>query len=271
MLLLAGLAGSCVDMRVDHARRIADDIAEAAGFSARLIETPQFTLLSYQRFAPREGSVLDVYIEGDGLAWINRTQISDDPTPSDPLALRMAAADDAPNVLYLARPCQFVAASNDHCDPKYWAESRYAPEIVEATNNAVDQALARSDAHRVELVGYSGGGVLAALVAARRNDVVRVITVGANLDLPFWTNEKHVSPLSGSLSPTDERTALGRIPQVMFVGGRDDIVPPSVANHYRAALPVGAPAIIVTISEFSHTCCWATAWPDLIRRARSLP
>ena len=74
-------------------------------------------LTAWSRIAgPADGPVdgpvdeVHVYIEGDGYAWATTTDPSDDPTPINPLALRLAAVDDAPNVLYLARPCQFRPA-----------------------------------------------------------------------------------------------------------------------------------------------------------------
>ena len=46
-----------------------------------------------------------VYIEGDGLSWIDRFTPSSDPTPVDPLTFKLTKLDQSPNVIYLARPC----------------------------------------------------------------------------------------------------------------------------------------------------------------------
>jgi esterase/lipase len=40
-----------------------------------------------------------------------------------------------------------------------------------------------SGASRLRLVGYSGGGVMAMLLAARRDDVAQVVTIAAPLRL----------------------------------------------------------------------------------------
>lgn len=63
--------------------------------------TDDFTLLTY--LPPISGAVntLTIHIEGDGLAWINSSTPSSDPTPTNPLALRLALLDTAPSV-YLA-------------------------------------------------------------------------------------------------------------------------------------------------------------------------
>ena len=275
LLALLGLAGAeagCTALRHDAALDEAARIAAAGGLSPRVIAAGRFDLTAYQRLGAGGGGKLVVYIEGDGLAWINRGQLSDDPTPSDPVALRFAAQDDAADVLYLARPCQYVTgASARNCAPRYWSEARFAPEVVEAADRAVALVKAEAGQARIELVGYSGGGVLATLLAARRNDVVRVITVAANLDLPSWTAYHHVTPLSQSLNPTDAAAALAKVPQVILVGTRDEVVPPALIERYRAALPADAPIAIVPVAGFSHECCWSERWPALLREARALP
>jgi hypothetical protein len=51
------------------------------------------------------------YQSGDGLAWLSSDVPSSDPTPLDPLALRLALAKPARNAAYLARPCGVLRAS----------------------------------------------------------------------------------------------------------------------------------------------------------------
>ncbi len=248
----------------------ADRIGRAAGLTPSRIAAGPFDLLSYARIGPGSGAV--VYIEGDGIAWINRTQLSDDPTPTDPTALRLAAADDAPTVLYLARPCQFAApAAKPGCDPKYWSIARYAADIVDAMSAAIDAFEARAGKSRLELIGYSGGGVIATLLAAQRSDVDRVVTVAANLDVAFWTDYHAVTPLSQSLNPADFADRLDRVPQVIFVGDRDEIVPAAIISHYTQKFRGSAPIKVIAERGFSHDCCWAEHWPALLRVARGFP
>ena len=257
--------GSCVDRAAT-----ADHIGRAAGLSLRLIDAGAFRLLSYQRIGP--GQDLVVYIEGDGLAWINRAQLSEDPTPTDPVALRLAAEDNAATVLYLARPCQFATLTETRgCDAKYWSAARYGSDVVDAINRAISEVAAGAGKSRLELVGYSGGGVIATLLAARRDDVVRVISVAANLDVAFWTDYHKASPLFQSLNPADFADRLARTPQVIFVGGRDDIVPAAVVEHYAQEFPPAASIKIVSLADDAHDCCWAEKWPELLRVARSFP
>jgi hypothetical protein len=55
---------------------------------------------------------------------------------------------------------------------------------------------------------------VAALVAARRTDVDRLVTVAGNLDPTAWAVYQHIQPLTGSLNPADEVDALSRTGRV---------------------------------------------------------
>ena len=94
-----------------------------------------------------------------------------------------AVAGPAPNVAYLARPCQFMPMDrNPQCAVPYWTGKRYTPEVIASMNDAVDRLVARVPGQPVNLIGYSGGGAVAVLIAARRHDVATLRTVAGNLD-----------------------------------------------------------------------------------------
>lgn len=266
LVLLCGAAG-CTS-RLDAARGVAAEIASRGGLEERVFYGGGFRLQGWRRRGQARDSILAVYLEGDGRAWIDRGRLATDPTPTDPVGLRLAAADPAPALLYLARPCQYLGAAAPPCAPRYWSEARFAPEIVAATAAAIDRAKAEAGAAELELIGYSGGGVLATLIAAERHDVARLVTVAAPLDLGAWTRLEAVSPLSQSLDPVRFAAALARIPQTHFAGAKDGIVPPALADSYRRRLGDRAPARIIVVPGFTHDCCWARDWPRLIAAAR---
>lgn len=269
VLCAASITG-CADFRVTAARNEADRIALPAGFVPEVVDADLFRFTSYVRNRKTTDNTLVVYIEGDGLAWINRGRVSGNPTPPDPLALRLAAADNAPTVLYLARPCQFaIETEAASCASRYWTTARFAPEVVDAENRAIDEIKGATSKNTIELIGYSGGGTLATLLAARRSDVERVITVAANLDLPSWTDYHDVTPLKDSLNPSDFVERLRKIPQVIFVGGEDENVPLSVVTPYARRFTKDSVISLIVIPTYSHSCCWARQWPDLLLRARA--
>lgn len=265
--ILAVLSTSaCGGLGLDRLGR-AEEIAGQARMEPVSFDTGPFVLKGFMRRSadPARNHQLMVYIEGDGLAWLSKYQLSRDPTPRSPTSLELAAADPSPQVLYLARPCQYTADSGAwrSCDARYWSTHRFAPEVITALGNALDQAKQRSGARRLVLVGFSGGGVAAALLAERRTDVDALATVASPLDLAAWTAFHKVTPLYGSLAPTDQADKLAKLPQVHFVGADDRVVPGTIVESFLGRLGPGADAHMERIPATDHGCCWAEHWPVL--------
>ncbi|HLN24388.1 MAG TPA: hypothetical protein VK558_10420 [Patescibacteria group bacterium] len=240
-------------------------MAKQAGWSFGMVDAAPFFLATALSPLSPGNRPLAVYIEGDGLAFISRHTPSSDPTPTNPTALLLALAHPGP-AAYIGRPCQFTDPTTArHCDVAYWTNLRYAPEVIDSVGLAIDDLKRRSGARRVILVGYSGGGAVAALLAARRSDVVGLVTVSANLDLGYWVGHAGFSPLTGSLDPADDAPRLKDLPQVHFVGRRDKVVEPAVARSFLARMG-GDSARLIEIPEADHTCCWIKSWRELSRR-----
>ena len=148
------------------------------------------------------------------------------------MALELAAEDPAANVAYIARPGQYTETGAPGCDASYWDNRRFSEEVIAAVNSAVAVILKKSGSDKIELVGYSGGGAVAVLVAARRSDVISLRTLAGNLD-PDAVNKYHkVSRLEGSLNPIDYAEKVRNIPQRHFAGSRDKVVPPFIARSF---------------------------------------
>ena len=204
---------------------------------------------------------LTVYIEGDGRAFLTRERASPDPTPKRPVGLRLALADPAPNFLYLARPCQYAGrATRSPCNPRYWTTARFAPEVIAALSAAIDGTMAELNSRTVELVGYSGGGSAAALVAAYRGDVERLVTIAANLDTELWTRTLGVSPMHLSANPKLVARAIRNIPQIHLIGSDDVLVPPIIGRSFLKSADLPATRHFSVIQGHSHTCCWHRHW-----------
>jgi len=241
----------------------AQRLAREADWVAQRLQVPGFDFMAYVPQRWRSGPELTVYIEGDGLAWLTPTRPSSNPTPLNPVGLKLALAHPAGEVAYLGRACQYLGANAAGCDPRYWTEERFSPEVVQAMSTAVSQLKAQRHAQRIILVGYSGGGALAVLLAAQRSDVQRIVTVAGNLDTQAWTQRHGLGELVGSINPADWARRVAHIPQWHFVGAQDSNIVPALVQGYAAQLPPHSPAHVLVLDGFTHSCCWAEGWAAL--------
>lgn len=263
--LLATLLLACTSLpTVPQRIAQANQMAQEAGWRTEMIPVGRFDLMAYLPMAPARHELLTVYIEGDGMAWVSRSQPALDPTPVHPIALQMALRHPRGAAAYLARPCQFVGQAHvKGCNNSYWTGHRFSEEVVAATSIALDQLKRRFNAQQLELVGYSGGAAVAALVAARREDVARLVTVAGNLDHRAWTAMHHDSPLTGSLNPADYWQKLAGTEQIHFVGGNDPNVTEAITQAFVARFETGQRPSIRLIAGFDHVCCWADRWAEI--------
>jgi hypothetical protein len=272
-LVALGIAlflSACASPPTPAARRdIADSVATGRGWQRLVVPADAFELAVYVPTVQEPRAMLTVYIEGDGFAWVSPSQPSSDPTPNHPVGLELALAHPRGNATYLARPCQYVVdAAASGCGQRYWTQARFAPEVIDAENNALDALKVRFHAEQLTLVGYSGGGAVAALLAARRSDVTRLITVAGNLDHAGWTRHHHVEPLTSSLNPADMVNALKGIRQWHFVGGMDRIIPPALVESFAARFPDSHRPRVLVEPGYDHVCCWVQNWSRLMQQVR---
>jgi hypothetical protein len=264
------LAAGCTTIPTADARRAsAQTLASSRGWTLQTVSAGPFVLAAFLPPATTPVSQLTIYLEGDGMAWISPSRISGDPTPINPLALRLALAQPVGVAAYLGRPCQYVFTAGA-CEESFWTWRRFAPEVVLATNVAIDVVKKRFDARQLTLVGYSGGATVAMLIAARRSDVVRVVSVAGNLDHRTWSELHQIDPLRGSLNPADDTPSSQRFIQWHFAGEKDDVIPPQLVRDFAARYVAVKPTIRV-MKGFDHHCCWAQAWPRLWNDVTSQP
>jgi hypothetical protein len=259
----ACVGGSPLDSRQD----VADRVAQSAQLDSVRLRSGAFEVQGYRNYRQPAGATLTVYIEGDGLAWnAFGTAPSRDPTPRDPVALRLAALDTAANRLYLARPCQYqTSAALARCSYLYWTSHRFAEDVVAAYVDIIEAQKTRVGARHIRLIGYSGGGALAALIAGRLGGDIDLVTIVAPLDHAHWTRVMQISPMTGSLNPAASGAVLANIPQTHFISTRDAVVPESVTQSYVRALgPDRGRVRVVRVEDADHWCCWPELWPELL-------
>lgn len=196
-----------------------------------------------------------VFLENDGLPWQTPTLVSNDPTPRHPVALALFRKTDQPSI-YLGRPCQWVGTFESPCQPFFWTGGRFHPDVVNSLVAALEKVVA--DKRRpLILVGHSGGGTLAVLMAHRYESVAAVVTVAAVLDHRRWTSRLALTPLSGSLNPSEDMPQRGGAPvELHAFGALDEVVMADDAAGYLARFD-GATLVLPRVD---HACCWESWW-----------
>ena len=229
------LITSCHPYQKNNRVKLANDISAQGKLTKRIIGTKNFFLTTYSKFTFTldRSDIMHVYIEGDGYAWKNRYQPSKDPTPINPIGLRMAVSDFADNILYIARPCQYTDLNIDKkCNKVYWTGSRFSQEVITSINQTINYFQNKYQIKNVAIYGHSGGGALAVLVASQRKDVREIGTIAANLNHKKLNKLHGVTPLNDSLDAIDVVDKVKSIPQFHIAGGEDGVVFPGIIGEF---------------------------------------
>lgn len=250
--------------RISHAQ----SIAKQAGFQSTIIATPEFDLVAYRKSVRQLGDRLVIYIEGDGHAWKTASLPSDNPTPINPLALSLAVHDTRPAVAYLARPCQYVSIPIRGCSVEQWTNARFSSAVIASMNTAIDNLKKEFEAKELVLVGYSGGGSVAVLIADQRKDVTQIVTVAGNLDTQAWVNLYGLEPLTDSINPATVASQLRSVTQAHFIGGKDEVIPRAVTQSFLQKMGSPNQARVIELPSYGHVCCWSENWKELLKESK---
>jgi pimeloyl-ACP methyl ester carboxylesterase len=245
----------------------AKQLAVQAGFQESVLSNAQFDLVAFSKPSKQVNSVLVVYIEGDGRAWKTAALPSDNPTPTNPLALRLAIQDPRPAVAYLARPCQFITLPSRGCSEKFWTNARFSTAVIENMNESVEKLKRQYGASELVLIGYSGGGAIATLIAAKRTDIKSITTVAGNLDTNTWVRLYRLEPLSESVNPASVARSIRDIPQIHYVGAKDDVIPRAISQSFLQKMGSPNKAKVIELPNYGHVCCWTERWTELLKDA----
>lgn len=237
-----------------------DRAAQAAGLARRVMNGVDYQHVIYMN-GPAAGANVTrmlVFLEGDGRPWsADGREPSADPTTRNPIALQLLARTKAPGA-YISRPC-YQDIVDPKCSSDVWTGGRYSRAVVESLAAAIDAVAHEAGAREIVLIGHSGGGALAVLVAERARNVAAVVTIAANLDIDAWTKLHRYLPLSGSLNPAAS-AAAHPWREWHLSGGQDDVVPTATTEAYFRKYPAAKQWVF---AEHGHVCCWVEEWPRI--------
>lgn len=262
MFVLLCLGGCAAVPTPLERQKTLETLSSEHNLTSTTLHTTPFSLYSLSDTRRCEDREMRVYIEGDGFAWRTRSQLSNDPTPINPLAAKLMSIDPSHCKVYLARPCQYTQESQ--CSSQYWSNRRFSPEVIQSYSEALDQIKKSYGIKTFTLIGYSGGGAVAALSTAKRNDVKQLISIAGNLDIEAWINYHHLSSLDGSLNPADESKKLSEIDQLHLIGRRDAIIPIDVYQSYAHHFMNRDRLHSKECAECTHNTGWIEEWKEIL-------
>lgn len=187
-------------------------------FSYIEIQTKDYVIASWQKINDKSLPIR-IYIEGDGHAYTSKGYPTNDPTPKSYFFRDIAFNDTNENVVYLARPCQYI--KNDNYNNIDWTTGRFSQKIVDNMAQAIKQI---ADDNKIVLIGYSGGALLSGLIINQYKDdlnIIEWITVAGLLNHTKWTNYFNYVPLKDSL----DLDTIPNISQKHYIGKQDNIIP----------------------------------------------
>ena len=202
-----------------------------------------------------------IYLDGDGTPWLSSNRRADDPTARKPLILELMTKDPAASIL-LGRPCYYGLNNSPPCNDEFWTSQRYSESIVGSMASAIETWAKTKKIETMILIGYSGGGALAALLASRLTKVTAIVTVAANLDVEAWNRHHGYRSLPASLNPAADARIPPRVRQIHLAGLQDRNVPPEIIEAFSLSQ---TNSLYVPMPNFDHVCCWPENWSQILK------
>ena len=210
-----------------------------AEFIYKEIKTDDYVLASWQKITD-DSSPVRIYVEGDGRAYTSKGYPTTDPTPKSYFLRNISFNDVHENVVYLARPCQYI--KNKNCSNIDWTTGRFSQKIVDNMSQAIKQI---AEDKEIILIGYSGGGLICGLIINQhKNDlnIIKWITVAGLLNHTNWTKHFNYIPLKDSL----DLDTIPNISQTHYIGKKDKVIP------YKLTLDIVDKKNCVIIENATH-------------------
>ena len=196
-------------------------------YEYKIEKNTQHTLATWQKIS-NTNQPIHIYVEGDGHAFYANGRPTADPTPRDSFVRNLVANDSYENVVYIARPCQFINDSN--CDVSMWTNGRFAQNNIDSVATTI-KAIAGN--RPVVLIGYSGGALITGLVIQQNKDIKikKWSTIAGVLNHHDWTKYFGDTSLDESI----DMDSLPNVSQIHYVGDKDDVVPVALSKKWVPA------------------------------------
>jgi len=234
--------------------------ATQSGFNHIQLNVDGFTLSGFYQFISPGGGLLHVYLEGDGKPWEQGLLPASDPTTRESVMLPLMAQDQSAS-LYLARPCYNGHAQDPGCSKTLWTGGRYSETVISSMASAIKNFCHQNGYNQLILIGHSGGGSLAILLAAHLPQTRALLTLAANYDIDAWADYHGYSRLHGSINPASQPNT--GIPEWHYLAEQDSNIPVALFFQSLSQRPNSQVAII---PGMDHNHGWQTHWPGILSK-----
>lgn len=253
---------ACESVENNLEREVAKRVAMPAFMVERTIDTSLYDLNAWERMHTRDAPA-NIYIEGESV-YSTTGAGSTDPKLKNPVALTLASRDKAKNVAYLNRPCSNVS---QNCSFYVLGKYRFAREVIDSYHQALDNIKGVYDISEFNLIGYSGGANIAAIIAAERDDVASLRTVAGNLNHTLLSDIQGREYLTNSLNAVDYAAKLADMPQHHFIAAGDALIPPALYHSFRHAMGPSQCVHYSIVQDVDHVRGWVNHWPNLLTKS----
>ncbi len=252
-LLILFLLNSCSTLDLDQKQDNFLSLNKGQ-FIENVYNLSEFDIFSVKKITNTK--LLTVYIEGDGQAWLDRFTPSSDPTPTDPVAFKLALVDKSENVIYLARPCQYILSSG--CNKAIWTSLQYSENILNTYKNILSEL--SKTYKEIHLVGYSGGAAIAIYLASIEDLKIKSIrTVAGNINPDEITQLLNLSGYKKSVNFYSIEDKIKDIPQTHYYGSKDKVIPLELHLNFKERNLKNKCIKIEQVSA-SHNKGWDDFW-----------
>tara|TARA_B100000787_G_C16192319_1_gene298280 strand:- start:1486 stop:2289 length:804 start_codon:yes stop_codon:yes gene_type:complete len=253
LLLIILFLNSCSSLDIDKRFNTIDELNNTE-FKEYIFDNKSLRIYSLQKVSNNKSLVL--YIEGDGLSWIDRFTISSNPTPTDPIAFKLALIDKGDNIIYLARPCQYIWS--DTCNQDLWTTSQYSKVVLETYEEVLTELSTRYT--EIHIVGYSGGAGIAMYLGTTNNPKIKSIrTVAGNINHNELSKIIKISPLRKSINFYPLEKKANKIPQIHYYGNKDKVIPNELQQRFYLRNKENS-CIKIKQAKASHNKGWLNFW-----------
>jgi pimeloyl-ACP methyl ester carboxylesterase len=254
LLIISLFFLSCSQNSVETRNNIIQELTENK-FNKKIYSTNYLDIYSLQKL--KNNNRLIIYIEGDGMSWIDRFTISSNPTPINPVGFKLALTDTEGDVIYLARPCQYIWSKI--CEKNIWTYGQYSKEVLDSYEEIINELSLKY--LEIHVVGYSGGAAIAMYLGSIGNENVKSIrTIAGNINHHEFTKLLNIRSLKDSINFYKVEERLVNIPQNHYYGTNDKVIPQKLYTSYLQRNMSSRCIEIVSVADVGHSTGWSEFW-----------